>query len=71
MKKAWLIVWLLGLLPAPGQNEDTLTMDDVLQSAQEWATNNLDEDTLRALQETDQKKVKDFLALMQKELQGE
>jgi membrane-bound lytic murein transglycosylase D len=71
VKKAWLVVLLLGLLPAPGQDQDTITMDDVLQSAQEWATNNLDEDTLRVLQETDQKKVKDFLALMQKELSGE
>jgi membrane-bound lytic murein transglycosylase D len=69
VKRAWLIALLLGLLPASGQ--DTLTMDDIIQSAQEWATNNLDEDTVRALQETDQKQVKEFLALIQKDFQGE
>ena len=42
-----------------------------MQSAQDWAKENLDEDALRALQEADQKKVRQFLNDIQKQLQGE
>lgn len=60
-----------GLIPAPAQ-DNVLTMDDVLQSAQEWATNNLDDDVLRAVgDDVDREKVRQFLARVQKEFQGE
>ncbi len=70
VKVVWLIAALTVSLPAWGQN-DTITLDDVVQSAQDWAKENLDEDALRTLQEADQVKVRQFLNEIQKQLQGE
>jgi len=71
VKIACLIVLLPGLVPAFGQDNE-LAMDDVLQAAQEWATNNLDDATLRALQDNvDREKARQFLAAVQKDFQGE
>jgi membrane-bound lytic murein transglycosylase D len=42
-----------------------------MQSAQEWAEENLDENALRVLQNADQEKVKQFFDTIQKEFQGE
>jgi peptidoglycan lytic transglycosylase D len=58
---------LLGTLTAPGQ-DDTITLDDALQAAQQWAKDN--PDALRALENVDQEKVKAFLNTIQKEFQG-
>jgi membrane-bound lytic murein transglycosylase D len=71
MKSVCLVVLMLASsLPAPAGDE-TVTLDDFILSAQEWATNNLDEDALRALQKVDREKVEQFLGTIQKELQGE
>jgi membrane-bound lytic murein transglycosylase D len=56
------------LLPA---QEQTLTLDDLAQSAQQWARENLDDDALKLLQGADQKRVKEFLAQLEKEFHGE
>ena len=55
---------------ARAQDEPT-TLDDLVQSAQEGAQENLDEDVLRALQNQDQAKVKQLFKEIQKRLQGE
>ncbi len=46
-------------------------MDDLLDSAEQWAQENLDEDALRVLQNVDREKVRRFLADLQKQFQGE
>ena len=71
MKKILLLALLAGLLPVRAQDEDVITMDDVIQTAQDFARDNLDPEVVRNLPELDQQKVREFLALMQKELRGE
>jgi peptidoglycan lytic transglycosylase D len=61
---------LLGSTLALGQ-EDTMSIDDVVQSADQWAKENLDDDALRTLEEADRDKVKQFLSDIQKQLGGE
>ena len=57
---------------APAQTQDTeLDLSDVMDTAQQWATNNLDDDVLRALSDVDQTKVQDFLNQFQAYLQGD
>lgn len=70
MKKSCVIALLMATGLAAGQ-ENTFTLDDVMQSAREWAVENLDEDALRSLGEADQEKVRQFLAEAQKKFQGE
>lgn len=48
-----------------------MTLDEVIQSADQWAKENLDDNTLRALQEVDRAKVKQFLGDLQKRSHGE
>ena len=50
---------------------NTVTVDDLMQSAQQWANDNLDENVLQALKNTDQEKVRQFFDAVQKDLQGE
>lgn len=50
---------------------NAVTMDDLMQSAQDWANQNLDPNVLRALQNTDQEKVRQFLGAIQTNYQGE
>lgn len=60
-----LIVW-----PASAQ-DNTITWDDLADSAQQWAKENLDDEVLKALEGPDQRRVKEFLQKLQKELQGQ
>ncbi len=55
---------------ASGQ-DDSMTLDDMVQSADQWAKENLDDETLRALQEVDRDKVKQFFKDIQKQFHGE
>ena len=67
-----LIASLSAWLPAGAQADAVVTVEDIVQSAQDFARdNNLDEDVLRNLPELDQQKVRDILALLQKEFRGE
>ena len=45
-----------------------MTIDDLVQSADQWAKENLDDDALRILQEVDRDKVKRFFSDIQKRL---
>jgi membrane-bound lytic murein transglycosylase D len=51
--------------------EETATLDDLVQAADQWAKENLDDDALRALQDVDREKVKEFLREIQRRLHGE
>jgi membrane-bound lytic murein transglycosylase D len=51
--------------------DEEVTLDDLVSSAEQWAHENLDEDALRALQEADRERVKKVLADLQKQFQGE
>lgn len=70
MRKLWLLFLLAGALTAFGQT-NTVTIDDLMQSAQQWANENLDTNVLRALQNTDEEKVRQFLNAVQTNFQGE
>ena len=67
---ALLILLLVSGLWARAADE-SVTLDDLMESAQDWARQNLDEDVLRALQNQDQQKVKQLLEVLQKKLEGE
>ena len=47
-------------LPPSHAQDNTLTLDDLMDSADQWAKQNLDDDALRALQEIDRERVKQF-----------
>ncbi len=68
-----LFVSALLLVSAAGlqAQEQTVTLEDLAQSAQQWARENLDDDALRMLQSADQKRVKSFLAELEKQFHGE
>jgi membrane-bound lytic murein transglycosylase D len=59
----------LAAAPALAQDQNP-TLDDLLQSAQEWAQENLDPDVLKALQEGDRQKIQDLFERLQDQFQG-
>ena len=71
MKRALLIAFLSVWLPAGAQDDAVNRLDDVVQTAQDFARDNLDEDVLRNLPELDQQKVRDSLVLVQKQFRGD
>jgi membrane-bound lytic murein transglycosylase D len=67
MKKMWLAAaLLLSMFRAPAQDA-TLNLDDLVQ----WANENLDANTLSALQSADQDKIKQLFEDFQRRYQGE
>jgi membrane-bound lytic murein transglycosylase D len=70
MKRLCLAFLLVAAAPACAQDE-TFTWEDVAQSAEQWAQENLDPSVLRTLQSADQEKVQEFLNTLQKEFHGE
>ena len=71
MKRFVLVAVLVCSLPAAWAQEGTYTLDELMQSAQDWAKENLDEDVLRAIQGADQQKVQQFMEDIQKRFHGE
>ncbi|HSU54711.1 MAG TPA: lytic transglycosylase domain-containing protein [Candidatus Dormibacteraeota bacterium] len=51
--------------------DNEIDVDALMNSAQEWAKENLDEDALRVLNEVDQKRVKEVFAQIQKQFQAQ
>ena len=51
--------------------DDTMTLDELVQSADQWAKENLDDETWQALREVDRDKVKQFFRDIQKQFYGE
>lgn len=70
MKQLLVTLLLSCALTALGQTNE-ITVDDFMQSAQQWANDNLDPNVLRALQNTDQQKVRQCLDSIQTNFQGE
>ncbi len=72
MKRGWLLVFaccLSGL--AWAQQDETLTLDELLESGQEWAQEHLDDQALQTLGEIDEAKARAFLRDFQARFQGE
>ena len=68
----WLIAaMILGLGRVEAQDQPLTLDDEFLRSAEQWARENLDDDSLRALQDLDREKVKKFFADIQKQFQGQ
>ena len=65
-----LLLTLAGTPDVRGQ-EDTITLDDLVDSADQWAKENLDDEALQVLQDVDREKVKRYLKDLQKRLRGE
>jgi membrane-bound lytic murein transglycosylase D len=61
---------LAGSFFARAQDE-TVTLPDLIQGAQQWAQENLDTNVLAALQDVDQRKVQQFFNDLQKQFQGD
>ncbi len=71
MRFGWIcLLILIASLPASAQN-DSLTLDGLVQSGAQWLRDNLDDDALRALQAVDQAKAQELFRALQQELQGE
>lgn len=70
MKRLCALLLLASALTAFSQT-NTVTVDDLMQAAQQWANDNLDENVLGALQNADQDKVRQFFDAVQKDFQGE
>jgi membrane-bound lytic murein transglycosylase D len=64
-----LVLLLVVGLRAPAQPTVEINVGEMLNAAQEWANENLDEDTLQALSQVDREQVEKFLSQFQKQLQ--
>lgn len=71
MKRALLPLLLGTSLAAAQPADNTVTLDDLVSWADQWAQENLDEPTLRALRQVDRDQVKKVLADFQKQFQGD
>jgi peptidoglycan lytic transglycosylase D len=65
-----LAVFLVGSLVARA-DDDTVTLPDLIQGAQQWAQENLDTNVLNALPRVDDPQVQQFLRELQKRYQGD
>lgn len=61
-------LWL-GSSALHAQQEETLSIDDLLSAAEDWAKDNLDDEVLEALQDVDRDRVRAFLADLESRLQ--
>jgi membrane-bound lytic murein transglycosylase D len=72
MKRLWVMAVVLfagsGFTRAA---DDTISLPELMQGAQQWAQDNLDTNVLNALPEVDDQQVKQFLREIQKSYQGE
>jgi hypothetical protein len=65
-----LMFFLAGSLVARA-DDDTITMPELVQGAQQWAQENLDTNTLNALSEVDERTVQQFFQELQQRFQGD
>jgi membrane-bound lytic murein transglycosylase D len=71
MKGLVMLVIFLAGSPAARADDDTVTMPDLIQSAQQWAQENLDTNVLNALPGADEQAVQQFFHEMQQRFQGD
>ena len=67
----WALALALSLFMARAADDETITLDDVMRSAQQWANDNLDPETLHSLSQANRDKVNQFFEEIRKELHGE
>ena len=65
------LLLLASACTAFSQTTNVITVDDLMQAAQDFANDNVDPNVLAALQNTDQEKVRQFFETVQKDFQGE
>ncbi|MFO1514807.1 MAG: lytic transglycosylase domain-containing protein [Verrucomicrobiota bacterium] len=75
-RQTWFVVALLlgAMAPVSAQQEHELDLEQVqaaVESAQEWAAENLDADVMRSLPEVDREQVEKFLKQFQAQLKGD
>lgn len=70
MKKLCALFLLASAVTAFSQT-NTITIEDLMQTAQQWANENLDDNVLAALQNADQQKTRQFFDSVQKDFQGD
>jgi membrane-bound lytic murein transglycosylase D len=68
---SFLALFLLGTPLLTSAQDDTITLDDLVQSAERWAKENLDENALRVLQKADQEKINQLFKDIHKDFHGE
>ncbi len=71
MKARCLVTLVLTCFFSAWAQDDTITLDDLLQGGAQWLQQNLDEDVLRSLPEVDREKVQQLLKDLQQRFQGE
>lgn len=70
--RVFLCVAVLVLCPGlRGAQEEVMGFDEMVDAAEQWATENLDDETLAALGGLDRERVKAFFADVKREFQGE
>jgi membrane-bound lytic murein transglycosylase D len=70
MKWLWAFLLLASAVNGFAQT-NTITLDDLMESAQQFANENLDDSVVAALQNADQQKVRQFFDSVQKDFQGD
>jgi membrane-bound lytic murein transglycosylase D len=71
MKKLRLAAVVVGCCCLARAQDQSVSLDDAIRSAQQWANENLDPETLRALQGMDPAKFNQFLKDFEKQFHGE
>ena len=71
MRTVWLTLALACCISVGWGQTNTLTLDDVMDSAQQWAEENIAPEVLRQLRAADQQKVQQLFKDLQKQLQGQ
>ena len=71
MRTVWLTLALACCISVGSGQTNTLTLDDVMDSAQQWAEENVDPEVLRQLRAADHQKVQQLFKELQKQLQGQ
>ena len=66
-----LVLVLAGPIECLAQQDNAISLDDLVQAGQQWAEENLDESALGALQEADQAKMQQLFRDLQGRFQGE
>jgi hypothetical protein len=66
-----LFFWLAILFFSRAQDNNTISLPDLMQGAQQWAQQNLDTNLLNSLPAIDDAQVQDFTREIQKDFQGD
>lgn len=72
MRRIWLLAFWLGAgAVAPAQESPAITLEDLVSSAEQWAQENLDADSLEALEGVDREQVRQVMLEVHRRFQGE